>query len=61
MSFSNSNSSRRASESSERANKQSHSMKKIWTSVKQHAVEHHRSVNAAYGAFYSPGRYTPKF
>jgi hypothetical protein len=54
--FSSASNSRRASASSEKATKQ-HSVKKIWTNFKHAAVEHHKSVNAAYGAYYSQGRY----
>ncbi|OAL02486.1 hypothetical protein IQ06DRAFT_375285 [Phaeosphaeriaceae sp. SRC1lsM3a] len=35
------------------------SIKKMWKQVKQHAVEHHRSVNAAYQAQYGAGARTP--
>jgi hypothetical protein len=31
------------------------SIKKMWKDIKQHAVEHHRSVNAAYAAQYGAG------
>jgi hypothetical protein len=31
------------------------SIKKMWSQVKNHAVEHHRSVNAAYRAQYGGG------
>lgn len=31
------------------------SIKKMWEGIKQHAVEHHRSVNAAYQAQYGAG------
>jgi hypothetical protein len=31
------------------------SIKKMWKDIKQHAVEHHRSVNAAYQAQYGAG------
>ncbi|EDU40484.1 hypothetical protein PtrSN002B_005219 [Pyrenophora tritici-repentis] len=31
------------------------SLKKMWAGVKRHAVEHHRSVNAAYMASYGCG------
>jgi hypothetical protein len=31
------------------------SIKKMWKDIKQHAVEHHRSVNAAYRAQYGAG------
>jgi hypothetical protein len=54
--FTSASNSRRASDSSEKAGKQS-SVKKIWTNFKNAAVEHHKSVNAAYGAYYSQGRY----
>lgn len=52
--------SRRASTSSDKAGKQAVSMKKLWTSLKNAAVEHHKSVNAAYDAYYSQGRYVPR-
>jgi hypothetical protein len=35
------------------------SIKKMWKEIKQHAVEHHRSVNAAYQAQYGAGARTP--
>ncbi|KAF2119267.1 hypothetical protein BDV96DRAFT_567284 [Lophiotrema nucula] len=51
--------SRRASQESARSNTSAkgdkHFMKKIWTTVKKHAIEHHRSVNAAYDACYGQG------
>ncbi|KAH8725247.1 hypothetical protein GQ44DRAFT_707399 [Phaeosphaeriaceae sp. PMI808] len=31
------------------------SIKKLWKGIKQHAVEHHRSVNAAYEAQWGAG------
>ncbi|KAH7386935.1 hypothetical protein DE146DRAFT_759344 [Phaeosphaeria sp. MPI-PUGE-AT-0046c] len=35
------------------------SIKKMWKDIKNHAVEHHRSVNAAYQAQYGAGARTP--
>jgi hypothetical protein len=32
-----------------------HSAKQIWTSIKNAAIEHHRSVNAAYEVCYGQG------
>lgn len=38
------------------------SIKKMWKEIKQHAAEHHRSVNAAYVAQYGAGaRIGPTF
>ncbi|KAF2704020.1 hypothetical protein K504DRAFT_463096 [Pleomassaria siparia CBS 279.74] len=51
--------SHRASSASDKAAKQPISVKKIWTNLKHAAVEHHKSVNAAYGMYYSQGRYIP--
>ena len=31
------------------------SIKKMWKEIKQHAIEHHRSVNMAYQASYGAG------
>jgi hypothetical protein len=50
--------SRRASvesSTSAKSDKQHKTMKQIWTSVKKAAIEHHRSVNAAYAACYGQG------
>ncbi|KAJ4367019.1 hypothetical protein N0V83_007549 [Neocucurbitaria cava] len=35
------------------------SIKKMWKDIKQHAAEHHRSVNAAYQASYGAGMRYP--
>ncbi|KAF2726821.1 hypothetical protein EJ04DRAFT_517621 [Polyplosphaeria fusca] len=40
---------------SDRSEKHHKSMKQMWTSFKKAAVEHHRSVNAAYAACYGQG------
>ncbi|KAF2847243.1 hypothetical protein T440DRAFT_492047 [Plenodomus tracheiphilus IPT5] len=34
------------------------SIKKMWKEIKHHAIEHHRSVNAAYQAQYGAGAST---
>ncbi|KAF2792787.1 hypothetical protein K505DRAFT_325933 [Melanomma pulvis-pyrius CBS 109.77] len=42
------------SERTEESGKSVGSVKKSWQAVKQHAKEHHRSVNAAYALYYGP-------
>ncbi|KAL7771655.1 hypothetical protein CFE70_001603 [Pyrenophora teres f. teres 0-1] len=42
-------------EQREHEHKLNASLKKMWAGVKRHAVEHHRSVNAAYMASYGCG------